>query len=377
MLNLHHNKNINILNKILKIYNMKIVFYIFAFITLFSCNKTKFIEVEKKSSWKEVTRFTGNDRIFLNSGRSADALYFQQPFGLAEVKGTTNDKIKAYSISGLGTDIYLKMAITADFTVVPFRNNTCLNILNNKEPVLSGAGTFIDLKSIDPTLTSITTRYYSSKSVSSCVNKNNTVMVSYDNNRIGEPYTLILVGIKVVNQPTYKFDTLFTKKVTISRLTTDVSSINSIFAVDDYFLVDFDRDGVYKIKEDGTFRKVVENAYVGTIYTYNSEIYMHGGINKVFISSDNSETWQQYSGGSELFRISQFNSIKDSLVGASRSSIYTLKWNGINYTQRFLKNDGFETADINGIEILKDTVYVATTSGLYAKPVSTFFETKK
>ena len=46
---------------------MKIYFYILlALNTLFSCTKTKteFIEVEKKYSWKEVTRFTGNDRIF-------------------------------------------------------------------------------------------------------------------------------------------------------------------------------------------------------------------------------------------------------------------------------------------------------------------------
>lgn len=35
-----------------------------------------------------------------------------------------------------------------------------------------------------------------------------------------------------------------------------------------------------------------------------------------------------------------------------------------------------EGTRINGIEILKDSVYVATTSGLFVKPTTTFFDSK-
>jgi hypothetical protein len=68
--------------------------------------------------------------------------------------------------------------------------------------------------------------------------------------------------------------------------------------------------------------------------------------------------------------------IKDSLIGVHRDNIYTLKWDNTNYTTRFLKNDGFENVKINGIEVLKDSVYVATTSGLFVKSVKAFFEGK-
>ncbi len=73
---------------------------------------------------------------------------------------------------------------------------------------------------------------------------------------------------------------------------------------------------------------------------------------------------------------SNYYVIKDSLVGAYRDSLFTLKWSGSSYTQRFLKNDGAEGTSINGVEILRDSVFIATTSGLFAKPVSTFFEGK-
>ncbi len=71
---------------------------------------------------------------------------------------------------------------------------------------------------------------------------------------------------------------------------------------------------------------------------------------------------------------SNYYNIKDSLVGAYRDNLFTLTWSGSNYTQRFLKNDGVENTRINGVEILRDSVYIATTSGLFAKPTSTFFD---
>ena len=69
--------------------------------------------------------------------------------------------------------------------------------------------------------------------------------------------------------------------------------------------------------------------------------------------------------------------MRDSLVGVYQNAIYTLRWNGPRFTSRFLKNDGLERATITGVEYLHDTVYVATTSGLFARPVKEFFLTKE
>jgi hypothetical protein len=41
-----------------------------------------------------------------------------------------------------------------------------------------------------------------------------------------------------------------------------------------------------------------------------------------------------------------------------------------------LKNDGVEGTRINGVEILRDSVFLATTSDFLQNPVSTFFEDK-
>ena len=72
--------------------------------------------------------------------------------------------------------------------------------------------------------------------------------------------------------------------------------------------------------------------------------------------------------------LSNYYQIKDSLIGVNGDNLFTLKWSDNNYSARFLKNDGMEGTTINGVEVLKDSVYVATTSGLFVKPVSNFFD---
>lgn len=362
---------------------MKNIFYLLAFITFLSCTKTKteFIEVEvdKKYSWKEVTRFTGNDRVFINSGGNADALYFQQLYNFTEVKGTTNDKITVYS--GLQYLIRVQESsfpIGAEFSAIPSVNKNYFEIFSNKYPLLETPGSLFNIRGLDPTFTRIRTINAVYKSPSMSINKNGTLLVAYDNNRLDKAYTAMLFGVKLNKFLPY-VDTLFTRKVVIPRFE-ETSEIQDISAVEDYFLVNCRYDGTYKVKNDGTYRKVIDSYLpLQCIYEYKGKIYAYqGGFDRLFISSDNSETWQQFSGINEFRMRAKYSVIKDSLVGVGYNGIFTLKWNANNtYKQRFLKDDGFENTEINGIEILKDTVYVATTSGLYAKPVSTFFDTKK
>jgi hypothetical protein len=94
----------------------------------------------------------------------------------------------------------------------------------------------------------------------------------------------------------------------------------------------------------------------------------------LFISADNGENWQEYSGINDMMTTSQYYTVKDSLVGTYRDVLFTLKWNGLNYYMRFLKNDALAGTRINGVEVLRDSVYAATTSGLFVKPVAAFFD---
>ncbi|HLG39259.1 MAG TPA: hypothetical protein VI461_06300, partial [Chitinophagaceae bacterium] len=163
--------------------------------------------------------------------------------------------------------------------------------------------------------------------------------------------------------------------ITIPRTSVD-AYVRHIAAVNDYFLLDLSGNGIYKIKEDGTFNKVFNPATVDAFYEWQGKIYAHAEWNRLLISSDNGDNWEEYQGINNVMTTSNYYTIQDSLVGVYRDNIFILKWAGTSYIQRFLKNDGVEGTRINGVEILRDSVYIATTSGLFTKSITEFFEGK-
>jgi hypothetical protein len=340
---------------------------------LAACKKIQIKEVpiEKQFSWKEIKRFTGTERIFLSSGRSSDAIYLQQPFYFTEIKN--QDIATGITVYGafLTTDINTRMPISADFAAIPY-SDTILRVINNARPVASPSGGYFNLKQIDPTLTSIQKNYLNLfKSMS--INNRGTLLFAYFNSRVSQPLTFMMLKIKTYS--TYPYvDSLFTKLITIPKNTDGY--VRHISAIDDFFLVELSDNGIYKIKDDGTFSKVFNPAVVDAFYKWQGKIYAHAEWGRLLISSDNGDNWQEYSGINASMVLSNYYTIKDSLIGIYNDNIFTLKWSGNDYTQRILKNDGVEGSKINGVEILRDTVYLATTAGIYTKPVSQFFDSK-
>jgi len=341
----------------------------------FSCKKSieiREVQVEKKYSWTELKRFTGTEKIFLSSGSSSDAIYFQQPYFFTEIRNqNANTGITVYGAS-LPTDIDIRIPITSTFSAFPF-SDTVLRVINNLNPTVSPSGGYFNLKQIDPTLTYIQ-KYYNILFKSMVINKNGTLLLAYNNNRVSQPFTLMMLKIKTNSSYPY-IDTLFSKSVAIPRTSLD-AYVRYLSAVNDYFLIDFSGNGIYKIKEDGAFSKVYNEATVDAFYEWQGKVYALAEGGRLLISSDNGDNWQEYTGINSTMTTSNYYVIKDSLVGVYRDNLFTLKWSGFNYVQRFLKNDGVENTRINGIEVLRDSVFVATTSGLFAKPVSTFFDSK-
>jgi hypothetical protein len=154
------------------------------------------------------------------------------------------------------------------------------------------------------------------------------------------------------------------------------SYVRNIAAIDDYFLVNLVDAGIYKIKQDGTFRQVHSGALADAFYKWNNTVYAPVEYNRILTSTDNGDSWQLSTGTPDHFTLTNYYTVGDSLVGVHFGNLFTLNWNGPRFTSRFLKNDGLERARITGIETLRDTVYVATTSGLFARPIKQFFETK-
>jgi hypothetical protein len=344
-------------------------------ILIASCKKTieiREVQIEKKNSWEEIRKFTGTERIFLSSGKSDNAVYLQQPNYFTEIRNQNiSTGITTFGVS-LPSDINVKIPINGKFFAFP-SSDTTLDVINNLYPTVNPSGGYFNLKQVDPTLKSIQKNYLNLFKIMA-INKNGTLLLAYYNNRPSRPLTLMMLKIKTNLSFPY-VDTVFCQSITVPRTSFD-AYVRHISAVNDYFLLDLSANGIFKIKEDGSFSRVYNPKTIDAFYEWGGKVYAHVEWNRVLISSNNGDNWQEYTGTNTTMTLSTYYNIQDSLVGANRDNLFTLKWNGQNYVQRFLKNDGLESTTINGVEFMRDSVYIATTSGLFVKPISTFFETK-
>lgn len=336
-----------------------------------SCKKRveiREVPVETKTSWTKSTRFNGTQQIMLSSGRSTDAIYVQHPFYFSEIKSTTDITVYA---SLLPFDISIRIPISPDMFAYP-SNDTVLVIKNNTRPNITPGNGFYNLRQLDPSLLAID-KHFNSLFKCMAITNDKAVLLSYQNNLPAKPHTFFLFKMTTSNSFPY-VDTVYTKKISIPRVTFAI--IRSITAIGDYFLVDLSDEGIFKVRQDGSYTRVHTPTTVGAFYEWQNKVYGHAEQNKLIISDNNGESFREFTGLPFEYTAASFYVVKDSLVGAYRDNLYTFKWSGTSYTARFLKNDGLQNATINGVEMLRDTVYVATTSGLYTKPVSTFFDGK-
>lgn len=330
------------------------------------------IPVEKKYSWVEKKRFTGTEKIFLSSGKSVNSIFFQQPYNFTALTNQNAATGITVYAAALPTDIEVRIPINSDFCAFP-TSDTILRVINNAQPLASPSGGYFNLKKIDPSLTSIQ-KYYFTLFKSMAIDKNGALLLAYFNNRPVPTLTFMLLKIKT--SPGFPYvDTLFTKKIAIPKTGVD-AYVRHIAAVNDYFLLDLSSNGIYKLKENGSFDRVYGPATIDAFYEWQGKIYAHGENDRLLISSNNGDSWQEFGGINASLTFSNYYVLNDSLIGVYRDNLFTLKWNGSSYKQRFLKNDGVEGTRINGVEILGDTVFLATTSGLFARPLKAFFDSK-
>lgn len=344
---------------------------------LFSCTKTKIVEVEKKSSWKEVPGFSGMQRYFLSSGSNGQQVFLQQPFYFSSVlPSSSSTEVKIY-LADLPTDVQVRLPISPSYIAYP-SGDTRLVIKDNQRPTMDQAGGTYNLKQLDPTMVRIK-RDFMEMFKCMAINSEGTLLLSYENNRAENPYTFFLVGSKKLTTLPY-MDTLFTRPVAIPR--TSVSgTVRYLEVVGNYFLLDISQEGLFKIKADGSYTKVYGPATVDAFYPWNGRVYAHAEGNQpvsssVLISADEGASFQTYEGLPPFLGLSSYYRVKDSLVGVYRDQLFTLRWNGTDYATRPLKSDGLEGVRINGIEVLHDSVYAATTSGLFVRSAAAFFQGK-
>lgn len=328
-----------------------------------------------------MSGLSGFERIILSIGSNGQSIYLsiylQQPGYFTRL--TTQNRSQGMVVVGgrLPTDVAIRLDIGREFFAYP-ATDSLLVICRNNEPINNEAR--IQLQRLDRTGVRFDTRQFS---LSKCtaINQNNYLLVPYDNNRpinssAGRVTTFLLAAVVPGAPGTQVVATARRIEIPTSILLATVC-VRNIAAIDDYFLVNLSDAGIYKIKQDGTFRQVHGGAIADAFYKWNNIVYAPVEYNRLLTSTDDGDSWQLATGTPDYFTLANYYSVGDSLVGVHFGSLYTLRWNGPRFTSRFLKNDGLERARITGIETLRDTVYVATTSGLFARPLKQFFETKK
>jgi hypothetical protein len=215
------------------------------------------------------------------------------------------------------------------------------------------------------------------------INRNNYLLFGYRTAaRFSDPFVrLVLARVRLQPGTRPQAETQLVR-IPSPRLGMS-ATVRLITAIEDYFLVDCGDRGLYKIRQDGSVRRVHGASYCDTFYKWQGTVYAYGNnpFNSILTSSDDGETWQQFSGAPNAFAFNTYHTIGDSLVGirhgAGPNALFTLRWKGLSYTLRALKDDGLGNTSFNDIAQLGDTVYVGTSTGLFKRPLRTFFESKK
>ncbi|MDO7846405.1 hypothetical protein Q5H92_08560 [Hymenobacter sp. M29] len=343
-----------------------------AILLLSSCKKeTEIIvekEVVKQSSWSEVPSLYGLARVILSTGSNGQSIYLQQPRAFTRFNSQAGLKGLVTTAGPFPADVEARLPIGRDIFAYPDMDSL-LTIVRNNDILTSQF--YVSLRRFDPAATRFNTRLFS---LSKCmaINRNNYLLAPYENTRPDRAYTFLLAAVTPGSAGTPL--TASTRKVVIPKLPFVGGYLRNLEAIDDYFLVNLGSDGIFKIKQDGSFRQVYASALADAFYKWNNTVYAPLEYNEMLTSTDNGDTWTRSTGVPLQFALASYYTVRDSLVFTHAGGLYTLRWNGPRYTMRPLKNDGLERATITGIEYLRDTVYVATTSGLFARPVKTFFE---
>ena len=357
-----------------------------ALLLITACKKETDIqikEVEKTYSWTEVKQLYGTKRIILGMSQNGSTLFLQEPgFQGLLTPQPTDPLYRQYgyyrsAATYFPTNIRVRLPMSATFIAQPDRD-TLVELLPPTEPVTQGYRTYIHLRKLDAQATGVTTEFSGSSRPFGAINRNNYLLFSYRTATASADPTLRFILANVQAQPAGNLKQQARVVTVPVGAGTNGVYVRWITAIDDYFLVNCGDAGLYKIREDGTFRRVYGYSVTDACYEWQGTVYLVEEYNSILKSEDDGETWQRFTGTPDVFDFTTYYVVGDSLIGVTPSpgQLFTLRWNGNRYSTRILKNDGLGQGDVRGLEQLGDTVYVGTTSGLFKRPLKAFFETK-
>lgn len=349
-----------------------------------ACRKEveKIVVQDRQYSWTASKGFTDSFGILLGSGKGPTGLYFQQPSGFAALEGPLAGPLRYSQYVSWGSgNLDTHFLLGPEFLVAYY--DTLVDIVPNTQPVTSHAGGHIRLKSLDPRALYIQPSAYLATPFAA-LSKNNYLLFPYESGRYDAKNRLVLAHITTTSNFNYPIYGIQSQIIELPLGPTAYNNYKPqlIQAIDDYFLVDCGTEGVYKLTEAGSFRQVMPaNTFAYAFFKWQGALWATLSSSKLAVSTNNGDSWQITAGGPDL-RSHTIHLAGDSLVAISHfyggGRLYTLNLSQAKQTWRLrqLKDDGLNQTAINGLETWGDTVYLATSSGLFKRPLSRFFESK-
>lgn len=338
------------------------------------------VPVDRQYSWSPSKQLLGNFSILLGVGKGPGGLYFQQPTGFAALEAKTSGALTyTQYLFPSPTDLLVRLPIGPEYFVNYF-NDSLVQLVPNALPVLSGAGGYLRLHQLDPQGLRVQ-RNASSFNTFGVINAHNYLLFPYETTRRDNQNHLVLTHVTTASRN-------FPPKYTLQSRLVELPIARGIYpyapqllaAFEDYFLVDCGNEGVFKVTEGGDVRQVLPPfTGVDAFYAWQGAVYATLDNSRFAVSNDHGEHWQ-FGNGPDL-RYTTFHPVGDSLVGVYHglgSYLFTYRTDLVRqrWRIRLLKDDGLNQAAINGLATWGDTVYLATSNGLFKRPFSKFFEGK-
>lgn len=339
-------------------------------------------EVPTTYSWTPTNRLFGTNSIVVQMSKTDNALLLQAPYFLNIISpNPTSATYKKFGYVGtlasyFPGDIFLRLPMSRDFIAQPVQDSL-VELLRPTEAVTSGYKAYVHLRQLDPQATGVSWPDGVNRQAFGAISRDNYLLFGYRTsvNDVTLRFVLTHVSVQAAGnlqaQPqTIRFP--LPPGVPSARL-------RWIQAIDDYFLANCGDAGLYKIREDGTAKRVYGPSVTDACYKWQGTVYLVEEYNSMLLSKDDGETWQRATGTPDLFNFTTYHTVGDSLIGVTHqltSQLFTLHWRNNQYTTRILKNDGLSLSEVRGLEQLGDTVYIGTTGGLFKRPLKQFFESK-
>ncbi|AII51300.1 hypothetical protein [Hymenobacter sp. APR13] len=362
-------------------------------LTTVACTKEveRVVVQEKAYSWAEVKQLAGSQKNIVQITQDEASLYLQQLGYLGRLMplpGATQPNRPGYysavrqPLQPLPYDLTNRIPMNGRFYLKPVgEDNMTLRAFPTTHIPPDNLPADISLRRLDPTAVRFVNNRASPYFALGAITTNNISLVGYSVAPSDQALHFVLSRLSLESG-------VPTGPVTVSSRTLTIPLPQAlpytIVAVDDYFLVNVISYGLYKISESGQVQQVLTlpNTAITSFYKHKGVLYAinNSGQRGVFTSSDDAQTWQLRTGIPDYFVLSTFHAVGDSIVGITHgidnNSLYTLRWQGNTPRVRELKNDGLNQADFTDLAQLGDTVYLSTTSGLFKRPLSAFFENR-